>query len=111
MRDQLDSARCARLLKALADPDRLKILQCLQQGPSSVTQIADCLGHGLAKVSHHLGVLRNAGFVVDRREGKQIIYSLHPEVFVPSGPHSTLDTADLGCCRIELHSIRQTRAK
>jgi ArsR family transcriptional regulator len=99
------------LLKALADPERLRIVQCLQQGPSSVSEVADRLGKELTKVSHHLGVLRNAGFVVDCRRGKQIIYSLHPEVFVPSGSGPTLDVVDLGCCRVELRSVRKTRAQ
>ena len=36
MRDRLQSSECARYLKAMADPERLKIVQCLQQGPRIV---------------------------------------------------------------------------
>ena len=54
-----------------------------------------------AKVSHHLGVLRNARLVVDEKHGKHVIYSLHPEVR-PSKKPKQADCIDLGCCRLEL---------
>ena len=60
MEDRLQSESCARSLKALADPDRLKIIQFLQHGPHNVSQIAEALQREVANVSHHLGVLRNA---------------------------------------------------
>ena len=40
MEDQLQSDVCARYLKALSEPDRLKIIQCLQAGPRNVSEIA-----------------------------------------------------------------------
>ena len=40
MRDKLQSKECARVLKALADPDRLRLIQCLQAGPRHVRQLA-----------------------------------------------------------------------
>jgi ArsR family transcriptional regulator len=89
-------------LKALADPDRLQIIQCLQDGPKNVSQIAQLLGSEIAKVSHHLGVLRHAGLVQDHKEGKFVIYSLHPDVFRPAAPGRPAQVADLGCCRLDL---------
>jgi ArsR family transcriptional regulator len=97
MRDNLQSDRCARFLKALADPDRLKIVQCLQSGPKVVSDIAALLDKELANVSHHLGVLRHAGLVQGEKSGKYVIYSLHPDV--SSGANTSLD---LGCCRLDL---------
>lgn len=102
MRDRLRSTTCARVLKALADRDRLRIVQCLQAGPKNVSELADLLGQGLANVSHHLGVLRHAGLVLDRKQGKYVVYSLHPNVFRPGADGSSGDCLDLGCCRLEL---------
>ncbi len=98
MDDKLHSVECARTLKALADADRLKIIQCLRSGPKNVTELAELLGRELVNVSHHLGVLRHAGLVVDERQGKFIVYSLHPDVFRPT----QRDCLDLGCCRLKL---------
>lgn len=103
MRDRLQSDKCARFLKALADPDRLKLVQCLQTGPKTVTDLAERLGKELANVSHHLAVLRHAGLVQDEKDGKFVIYSLHPDVFRPREPGNEGDAFDLGCCRIELN--------
>ena len=99
MRDELQSENCARSLKALADPERLKIVQCLKEGPKNVSELSELLGRELVNVSHHLGVLRHAGLVCDERHGKYIVYSLHPDVFRPGKRD---DCLDLGCCRLEL---------
>jgi ArsR family transcriptional regulator len=103
MRDRLQSNKCARFLKALADPDRLKIIQCLQAGPKNVTDLAQALGKELANVSHHLGVLRHAGLVQDEKEGKFVVYRLHPDVFRAKESGADSDKFDLGCCRLELN--------
>jgi DNA-binding transcriptional ArsR family regulator len=102
MQDELQSTECARRLKALADPERLKIIQCLQAGPKNVSALADLLGTDIANVSHHLGVLRHAGLVSDEKQGKFVVYSLHPDVFRPKKSGKPLDVIDLGCCRLEL---------
>src|SRR5262249_42166475 len=102
MRDRLRSRDCAKYLKALADPDRLKIVQCLQSGPKNVSELAALLEAELANVSHHLGVLRHANLVQDEKQGKFVIYSLHPNVFRPGEDARGADTLDLGCCRLEL---------
>jgi ArsR family transcriptional regulator len=96
MRDRLQSQKCADALKALAEPLRLKIVQCLQGGPKNVSELAGLLREELANVSHHLRVLRDHGLVQDEKQGKFVVYSLHPDVF-PSA-----DALDLGCCRLDL---------
>ena len=101
MDDALESDRCARVLRAMADRDRLKIVQCLRERPKNVGEIADQLGVEIANVSHHLGVLRNAGLVLDQREGRFIVYRLHPSVFQPS-THGEPEHFDFGCCRLEI---------
>ena len=102
MRDRLQSAECAKRLKALADPERLKIIQCLQAGPKNVSALADLLGADIANVSHHLGVLRHAGLVRDEKQGKFVVYSLHPDVYRPKELGQPADVLDFGCCRLEL---------
>jgi ArsR family transcriptional regulator len=102
MDDRLQSTQCARVLKALADPERLKIVQCLQAGPKNVGELSALLAQELANVSHHLGVLRHAGLVLDEKRGKFVIYSLHPDVFRPKERGQAADVLDLGCCRLEL---------
>jgi len=102
MRDRLQSRKCARFLKALADPDRLRIIQCLQSGPKTVTELSQLLENELANVSHHLAVLRHTQLVHDEKVGKYVVYSLNRTIFRPHGRRQTTDTAELGCCRLEL---------
>ena len=61
MEDRLQSADCAERLKALAEPDRLKIIQHLQGGPKTVGALAELLETVLPNASHHLRVLYHAG--------------------------------------------------
>jgi ArsR family transcriptional regulator len=95
MNRSLQPERCAQLLRALADPERLRIIDCLRGGPRNVSDIAAAVGSGLVNVSHHLGVLRHAGIVADEKHGRYVVYRLHPDVF--RGGY-----IDLGCCRLEL---------
>jgi len=99
MHDKLRSDECARSLKAIGDPERLKIIQCLQTRSRNVSELATLLEAELANVSHHLRVLRDAGLVVDQKQGKFVVYSLNPNIFKPGAGG---DALDLGCCRLEL---------
>jgi DNA-binding transcriptional ArsR family regulator len=95
--ESLQPDRCARLLKALADPERLRIIDCLRQGPRNVSDIAALLQGEVVNISHHLGVLRHAGLVLDEKRGRFVEYRLHPDILAPSGEH-----LNLGCCRLEI---------
>lgn len=64
------------LLKAMAHSQRLTVLCCLRDGEQSSTGIARRVGLRLATVSHHLGVLRNAGVVASRRTGRRVIHTI-----------------------------------
>jgi ArsR family transcriptional regulator, nickel/cobalt-responsive transcriptional repressor len=102
MDDPLQSDVCARYLKALGDSDRLKIIQALQRGPKNVSELSELLGRELVNVSHHLGVLRNAGLVQDEKKGKFVVYSLHPSVLAKKKKNEHgKEILDLGCCRLE----------
>ena len=64
------------ILRVLANPDRLLLLCQLSQGERSVGELATAVGVQQPTLSQQLGVLRNEGLVVTRREGKQIYYSV-----------------------------------
>ena len=101
MKDLRQSDYCAQMLRLLADPDRLLIIQALREGPKNVGEISASTEQKIANVSHHLKVLREGGLVSSQREGRYVRYSLSPGTYVPSksGP---VDHIDIGCCRIEI---------
>lgn len=66
----------ARVIKALAHPARLLIVDELADGPRCVCEIRAMVGSDMSTVSKHLTVLRNAGIVADERRGQQVFYSL-----------------------------------
>jgi ArsR family transcriptional regulator len=90
------------MLLALADPERLRIISCLRHGPRNVTELANLLQAKVVNVSHHLGVLRHAGVVLDEKQGRYVVYRLHPDVFHPDSGGPAAEHLDLGCCRLEL---------
>src|SRR4029079_14847402 len=90
----LASQLCAERLKALGDEDRLSIVQSLRGGQKHVSQLAEELQEDIANVSHHLKVLRRCGILRTERQGRFIVYSLHPDVF-PSVPKKS-EHLDLG---------------
>jgi len=72
----------SEVLKAMADPMRLRILHSLHGGELSVTSIIEAVGGSQANVSRHLAVLRRAGLVDCRREGLNAYYGItDPKVF------------------------------
>ncbi len=102
MTEPLQPEHCARALRALADPERLRIINCLRGGPRNVTELASQLGAEVVNVSHHLGVLRHAGLVKDEKQGRFVVYSLHPDVFRPGRGAAATEHLNLGCCRLEI---------
>jgi DNA-binding transcriptional ArsR family regulator len=68
------AGRACRLMKALANPDRLMLLCQLSQGEMSVGELEASLGIMQPTLSQQLGVLRSEGLVDTRREGKHIYY-------------------------------------
>lgn len=66
----------AGVFKALADPTRRQILQDLQGGELTAGDIASRFTISAPSVSRHLGVLRNAGLINERRDANRIFYSL-----------------------------------
>ncbi len=81
------------LLRTLSDPTRLRLLSALQDGEHSVTALCDQLQLAQPTVSHHLGRLRSARLVANRRDGKQVFYSLNGEMVLERKDTSALAIA------------------
>lgn len=64
-------------LKILSDSTRLRLLALLLKEELSVAELQEILGMAQSRISSQLALLRQAGFVSDRREGKKAFYSLH----------------------------------
>lgn len=101
---------CAVLLSALGEPMRLRIVNCLFAGPKNVTDICSLLNEEIVRVSHHLKILRKAGVVENIRQGKFIVYQLHPTFFAADKTSRDSKKIDFGCCQISL-SDRENRGK
>lgn len=66
----------ARIMKAMAHPSRLMMVDALSHGERCVCDLTELVGHDMSTVSKHLSLLKNAGIVEDERRGKQIYYRL-----------------------------------
>jgi ArsR family transcriptional regulator len=68
-----------KLLKAMADDTRIKILRCLLNGEQCACAIVPCIGKAQPTVSQHLKILEEAGVIVSRREGINIWYKIESD--------------------------------
>jgi DNA-binding transcriptional ArsR family regulator len=97
MQTAVDVSRISRSLKALCDANRIRILEILAGGEHCVSDLVDRLVIDQPKVSHHLAILRSAGIVRSRRDGRHINYSLRPAIHRRvQAPEGLTDIFDLG---------------
>lgn len=68
----------SRLLKALADETRLRILHLLAQEELSGSDLMEILNMGQSRISTHLALLKEVGLVVDRKEGRRSLHHIAP---------------------------------
>jgi len=66
----------AKIIKALAHPSRLMMVDALADGEKCVCELRELVGSDMSTVSKHLAIMREAGIVDDRKEGLQVFYSL-----------------------------------
>jgi DNA-binding transcriptional ArsR family regulator len=95
------AATMARCLKTLSDPNRIRILRILARGEFCVSDLVAQLQVDQPKVSHHLAILRSAGIIRCRRDGRHINYSLFPSVHrrrggAPGDSAAAVDEFNLG---------------
>lgn len=102
MKEPEEFQSCADRLKAVADPERLRIIQVLFAGPCMVGEIAEKLSEDIVKVSHHLSILKRGKIVLSKRMGRFIQYSIHPEVQSAAVGEPQAAQINLGCCHLDL---------
>lgn len=73
----------AKPFKALSDANRLRILNLLTEKPLCVCEITSVLGLAVSTVSKHLSILRDAGFINDKKDAKWVNYSLASAIDFP----------------------------
>jgi ArsR family transcriptional regulator len=88
-RDGRDIKHITRLLAALTDPTRLRLIRLLQQQELCVCELVDALQVPQYKVSRHLRLLRATGIVEARRDGRWMHYRINPRG-EPIGLHRSL---------------------
>ena len=66
----------AKIIKAMAHPTRLFIVDRLSKGERCVCKLTKMVGDDVSTVSKHLSVLKNAGIVADEKRGTQVFYTL-----------------------------------
>ncbi|WP_022663437.1 ArsR/SmtB family transcription factor [Paucidesulfovibrio longus] len=66
----------AKVMKAMAHPSRLMLVDELSRGERCVCDLTNLVGHDISTVSKHLAVLKKAGLVEDERRGKQVFYRM-----------------------------------
>jgi ArsR family transcriptional regulator len=100
-----DTDRAASLFHALSDGTRLSILERLRFGERCVCDLTDALDAAQSRLSFHLKVLKDAGLVTDRRDGRWMYYTMNTETLsevadLIEGLASTPSAAERkkGCC-------------
>lgn len=73
-----------RTLKALADPIRLRVLAAVAEEELSVGEVQEVVETAQSSVSRNLAILRDAGFVQDRKEGTNVYFSVRPNMPEPA---------------------------
>ena len=94
----------AKVFQALSEETRLQILEHLKDGEQCVCDLTEAFKTGQSRLSFHLRVLKEAGLVVDRPEGRWVYYSLNREAiddlqevlnYLKQSAHRSAKT---GCC-------------
>ncbi len=71
--------KAVSLFHALSDETRLALLEQLKNGERCVCELTDAMKAGQSRLSFHLKVLKDAGLIVDRRDGRWMYYSISPD--------------------------------
>jgi DNA-binding transcriptional ArsR family regulator len=68
---------CGQFFKAVSDPTRVKIMMLLMKKERCVSDICKHFNMTQPSISHHLNILKNARIVTDRKDGKEVYYSIN----------------------------------
>lgn len=114
MISQSDAKSIAAMLAAVGEPTRMLLLHRLTAGPAHVGKLAELVGAPVVNVSHHLGVMRQAGILEDTRAGRRKVYALRDDVYTPGGGPGVLGVIRKGGFSLMLRTeekAAQVRAK
>ncbi len=97
---QADAQRLADVLKALAEPNRLRLVSMIAanagSGPTCVCDLVEPVGLSQPTVSHHLKVLADAGLLAREQRGKWAYYALVPDMLAAAAAAITPMSATIG---------------
>jgi ArsR family transcriptional regulator len=95
------TGRAIELFHALSDETRLEIIELLRKGERCVCELTDTLDAAQSRLSFHLRVLKDAGIVRDRKDGRWVHYKLDAEAF------EEMETLVSG---LKPHAVRRSEA-
>ena len=72
--------RTVNIFRALSDPNRLRIVKMLEQRELCVCEVREVLNLSTSTVSRHLTILRDAGLILDRKDGKWVNFRLNADL-------------------------------
>jgi ArsR family transcriptional regulator len=99
--ESIDLGTAARMFHALGDETRLRILVHLRDGECCVCDLTDACGAAQSRLSYHLRILKEAGILRDRRDGRWSYYCIEPAAEEVASNLVRLFTAqcgEAGCC-------------
>ena len=104
MMEYADARAVARMFAALGEPTRLKLATHLLSGPLHVGALAELIDEPIVNVSHHLGVMRQAGLLEDEKKGRQVIYRFRDAIVERGDGDGVLATLTFGTYRVFVRS-------
>ena len=99
MPDEGDIAAVSELMKQMGDPSRLRIFWILCHVEECVIDIAAMAGMSSSAVSHHLRLLKSAGLITSRREGKEMYYKIADTDIARRLHYAVEDVMEISCPR------------
>src|SRR5262245_1720247 len=105
MTEFAEARKVAALIAAIAEPTRLRVLwQLAKEGPMHVGALADAVKVRMVNMSHHLGVMRQAGVLEDSKDGRKVVYKFRDGIFSNGDGNDILGTLQLGPFRVVLRA-------
>ena len=98
----------SKVLKAISDPKRLRIVDMLSCGELCATEIQSAFDVGQSTISHDMKILMDAEIVKDRKRGKYTCYSLNEELLTSTmGSMQEIFSSGAGCICETIKPIRK----
>jgi len=99
----MGAINCLAVLKALSEPTRMRIMRLLLKQPLGVNAISEQLGVSQYNISKHLRILREAGLLETKAEGKLRLYGIAAEL--ADRLASNKNVLELDCCTFRFDKL------